>query len=45
MLKDLNETQLTLDRLSSPDEVERFAREEKFFKKDDEDIFVIFEEE
>ncbi len=44
MLLELNKTQLTLDRLEYPSEVERFAREEKFFKKDDEDIFVIFEE-
>ena len=40
----LNETQLTLERLKYPSEIERFAREEKYFKKDDEDVFVIFYE-
>jgi len=44
MLLELDKTQSTLDRLKFPSEVERFAREEKFFKKDDEDIFVVFEE-
>ncbi len=44
ILIELEKTQSTLDKLKYPSEVERFAREEKFFKKDDEDIFVIFEE-
>lgn len=38
----LNATTTTLKRLKYKSEVERFARENKFFKKDDEDIFVIF---
>lgn len=41
----LEETREVLDKLKDRPEVERFAREKKFFKKDDEDIFVIFEEE
>jgi len=44
MLHELKKTQSTLDQLNSPSEIERFAREEKFFKKDNEDIFVVFEE-
>lgn len=42
--KDLEKSRKTLRALSSKSELERYAREEKFFKKDDEDIFVIFEE-
>ncbi|MFT5860915.1 MAG: cell division protein DivIC [Flavobacteriaceae bacterium] len=38
----LFETKSTLDKLNDRSEVERFAREKKYFKKDDEDIFVIF---
>ena len=38
------ETKSTLDKLKYLSEVERFARENKFFKKDNEDIFVIFYE-
>jgi cell division protein DivIC len=41
--KDLEKSRKTLRALSSKSELERYAREEKFFKKDDEDIFVIFE--
>ncbi len=37
----LKETKSTLEKLSNPKELERFAREKKMFKKDDEDIFVI----
>lgn len=44
MLIELDKTQTTLDQLNTPSEIERFAREEKFFKKDNEDIFVIFKE-
>ena len=40
----LNETTETLNKLQYQSEVERFAREKKFFKKDDEDVFVIFYE-
>jgi hypothetical protein len=51
-LKELNEqrdatklkliqAQTTLKKLQSPAGLEAFAREEKFFKKNDEDIFVI----
>ncbi|MDX2361108.1 MAG: hypothetical protein QNK23_09895 [Crocinitomicaceae bacterium] len=40
----LDETRYTLEQLNYLSEVERFAREEKFFKKDDEDVFVIFYE-
>lgn len=39
--KDLDEVQSTLRKLRYKSEAERFAREKKFFKKDDEDIFVI----
>jgi len=41
---DLEETKLTLKKLEERNEMERFAREEKLFKKDDEDVFVIFYE-
>jgi len=40
----LSETTETLEKLKYRSEVERFAREKKFFKKDDEDVFVIFYE-
>lgn len=40
----LDETTYTLKKLRYTSEVERYAREKKFFKKDDEDIFVIFYE-
>lgn len=40
----LDETTGTLKKLKYTSEVERFARENKLFKKDDEDIFVIFQE-
>lgn len=42
--KKLKETKRTLERLKYPHEIEKFAREKKFFKKDDEDVFVIFKE-
>jgi cell division protein DivIC len=38
----LLKTTSTLDKLNQRSEVERYAREKKYFKKDDEDIFVIF---
>ena len=44
MQKKLDETRNTLTKLKHRPEIERFAREEKFFKKDNEDIFVIFYE-
>ena len=37
----LNKTRHTLKQLRYYSEIERYAREEKFFKKDNEDIFVI----
>lgn len=40
----LSQTRTTLEKLKYPSEVERYAREEKFFKKENEDVFVIFEE-
>ena len=40
----LDETTETLNKLKYTSEVERFARENKFFKQDDEDVFVIFYE-
>ena len=42
--QDLVKARETLKALTNKNELERYAREEKFFKKDDEDIFVIFEE-
>jgi hypothetical protein len=42
--RDLLKSRKTLRALSSKSELERYAREEKYFKKDDEDIFVIFKE-
>ena len=39
----LEETQEILGKLNSLEALERFAREEKMFKKDDEDIFVVVE--
>ena len=40
----LDETSLTLEKLNYQPELECFAREHKYFKKDDEDVFVIFYE-
>jgi len=37
----LQTVRTTLKQLKYPSELESFAREEKLFKKDDEDIFVI----
>jgi hypothetical protein len=45
MSAQLQEVQYTLSKLKYKSEVERFARENKFFKKDNEAIFVIFEED
>jgi len=44
MLDDLHVTTSILDKLKYDSEIEKYAREKKFFKKDDEDVFVIFEE-
>lgn len=44
MKKDLIKTTSTLDKLEYLSEVEKFAREEKLFKKKDEDVYVIFYE-
>ena len=38
---ELNETKTILKELRYSSELERFAREKKYFKKDDEDVFVI----
>lgn len=43
--KDLEEAKLTISKLEQKREVERYAREKKLFKKDDEDVFVIFYED
>ncbi|MCR9173643.1 MAG: septum formation initiator family protein [bacterium] len=42
--EDLEETRSTLKKLEERSEIEKFAREKKLFKKDDEDVFVIFYE-
>jgi cell division protein DivIC len=39
--KDLKNTRRTLKQLNHLSEVERYAREKKYFKKDNEDVFVI----
>ena len=41
---ELDKTLSTLEKLKYKSEVERFARENKYFKKDNEDVFVIFYE-
>ncbi len=41
---DLIEVRETLNKLDYITEIERYAREKKFFKKDNEDVFVIFSE-
>ncbi|MDB0011629.1 hypothetical protein N9E20_02345 [Crocinitomicaceae bacterium] len=38
---DLKKIKHTLNQLKYTSELERYAREEKFFKKQDEDIFVV----
>ena len=44
LLEKFTETKTTLDQLDYTDALERFAREEKLFKRDNEDIFVIVKE-
>lgn len=39
------ETKTVLDQLDNREALERFAREQKLFKRDNEDIFVIIQEE
>ena len=41
MSEQLKQTKKTLYRLHHLDELEAYARSEKFFKRDDEDIFVV----
>lgn len=41
VLEKYNTTKTTLDQLSDLKALERYAREKKLFKRDDEDIFVI----
>jgi cell division protein DivIC len=41
LAKDLQETKNTLRKLKNLNYLEAYARSEKFFKKDDEEIFVI----
>ena len=43
MNRSLKQTKKTLYRLHHIDELEAYARSEKFFKKDDEEIFVLSE--
>jgi cell division protein FtsB len=45
VLKKYKKTKGVLSQLNSLDAIEKFAREEKLFKRDDEDIFVIVYEE
>ncbi len=44
MQQQLNETKHTLYQMRFDSELERFAREKKYFKRDDEDVFVITSE-
>lgn len=41
MKKQLSETKNILNKIENLDDLEAYAREKKFFKKDDEEIFVI----
>lgn len=40
----LDDTKQILGQLNNIESIEKFAREEKMFKRDDEDIFVIVED-
>lgn len=42
--EELKKTRGTLKKLQYSSEIERYAREKKYFKKDNEDIFVISSE-
>lgn len=44
MQEKLESTKYILNRLNNIESIEKFAREEKMFKRDDEDIFVIVED-
>jgi cell division protein FtsB len=44
MHKQLKDTKKTLRKLHRLDELESYARSEKFFKRDDEEIFVVTKE-
>lgn len=44
MHQQLKDTKKTLRKLHKIDELEAYARSEKFFKRDDEEIFVITKE-
>jgi cell division protein DivIC len=44
MHQQLRDTKKTLRKLHRVDELEAYARSEKFFKRDDEEIFVITKE-
>jgi hypothetical protein len=41
MRKQLSETKNILSKIENLDNLEAYAREKKYFKKDDEEIFVI----
>ncbi len=41
ILSNYKKTKFTLDQLKYSSELERYAREEKYFKKENEDIFVV----
>jgi len=43
ILSKYEKTKSTLDNLDNLNSLEKYAREEKMFKRDDEDIFVIVE--
>lgn len=45
LTKKFEEVKFTLEQLDNDEALERYARENKFFKHDDEDIFVIVPEE
>lgn len=42
--QELKDTKLTLSQLHHTYAIEKYARERKFFKKDNEDVFVIVED-
>lgn len=44
MEEKLVKTRTVLNQLNNLESIEKFAREEKMFKRDDEDIFVIVED-
>jgi cell division protein FtsB len=44
MHQQLKDTKKTLKKLHRLDELEAYARSEKFFKRDDEEIFVVTKE-